>query len=92
MTRLEICPNLGKVNLGKRLNCLQFNNDLIPHNQVEPIAAYFHPFEMNLDHSLSFIAQCTITQCHAHCILICGLWKARPNCLVNRQGSTDNLG
>jgi len=44
------------MNIGERLHCLQFNDDLISNNQIEPIPANFHAFEMDLDHSLSFIA------------------------------------
>ena len=64
------------VDISERFDGLQFDDDLIADNEIQPIAADFHAFEPDQDHSLSFIRQITISQGYAHGILICRFREA----------------
>ena len=77
----EICEQLRSVDRQQLLDCLDFHNDRVFHEQIHPVAqSQLKPFVVNRQMHLPFETQAQLAQFVTEAFLICGLQQPRPRC------------
>ena len=87
---LQIRSQLGEMNVLERLDRFQFQNDLLPGNEIESMYSQVHSVEINMDFRLPLKRDTSMFEGNFHGPLINRLKKARPECLVHLHSRSEN--